>query len=90
MLQATAMRMLQEETVPIQVPQEEAMLKMVMMTQLHPMEVMRIQIMTQSQPMQQIHRHLRPITRSRYIAWTLLMVHSQHFSGGPCRESASQ
>jgi hypothetical protein len=27
--------------------------------------------------------------RSKYIIWTLLKVHSQHFSGGPCRESAS-
>jgi hypothetical protein len=34
-------------------------------------------------------RHLSPITRSRYIGWTLLKVNSQHFSGGPCRESAS-
>jgi hypothetical protein len=68
--------MLQEETVPIQVPQKEAMLKMVMMTQLHPMVVMRIQIMIQSQPMQQTNRHQSPITRSRYIAWTLLKVHS--------------
>jgi hypothetical protein len=41
---ATAMRMLQEETVPIQVPQEETMLKMVMMTQLHPIVVTRIQM----------------------------------------------
>jgi hypothetical protein len=36
--------MLQEETVPIQVPQEETMLKMVMMTQLHPIVVTRIQM----------------------------------------------
>jgi hypothetical protein len=36
MLQVIAMRMLQEETEPIQVPQEEMMQKMVMMTQLHP------------------------------------------------------
>jgi hypothetical protein len=81
--------MLQEETVPIQVPQEETMLKMVMMTQLHPMVVTRIQMMIQSQPMQQTNRHQSPIMRSKYIAWTLLKVHSQHFSGGPCRELAS-
>jgi hypothetical protein len=43
--------------------------------------------MIQSQLLQQVHRHLSPTTRSRYIAWTLLKVHSQHFSGGPCRES---
>jgi hypothetical protein len=88
-LQVTAMRTLQEETVPIQVPQEETMLKMVMMTQLHLMVVTWIQMMIQSQPMQQTHSHQSPITRSRYITWTLPKVHSQHFSGGPCRESAS-
>jgi hypothetical protein len=44
--------MLQEETVPIQVPQAETMLKMVMMTQLHLMVEMRTQMMIQSQPMQ--------------------------------------
>jgi hypothetical protein len=41
MPQATIMRMLQEETLPIQVLQEETMLKMVKMTQLHPMVVTR-------------------------------------------------
>jgi hypothetical protein len=39
------MRMLQEETVPIQVPQVETILKMVMMTQLHPMVLTRTQMM---------------------------------------------
>jgi hypothetical protein len=34
--------------VPIQVPPEETMLKMVMMTQLHPMVVTRTQMMIQS------------------------------------------
>jgi hypothetical protein len=52
-LQAIAMRMLQEEMVSIQVPQEEMMQKMVMMIQLHPMVVTRIQMMIQSQPTQQ-------------------------------------
>jgi hypothetical protein len=39
------MRTLQEETVPIEVPQEETILKMVMITQLHPMVVTRTQRM---------------------------------------------
>jgi hypothetical protein len=76
----------QEEMVPIQVPQKETMLKMVMMTQLHPMVVT---MMIQSQPIRQMNRDQSPITRSRYIVWTLLKVHYQYLSGGPCRESAS-
>jgi hypothetical protein len=40
----------------------------VMMNQLHLMVVMRTQTMIQSQPMQQVHHHLSPTTRSRYIA----------------------
>jgi hypothetical protein len=46
--QGAAMRMLQEVTVPIQVPQVETMMKMVMMTQTHPMVMMRTQMMIQS------------------------------------------
>jgi hypothetical protein len=41
----------QEETAPIQAPQEAIMQKMVVMTQLHQMVVMMIQMMTQSQPL---------------------------------------
>jgi hypothetical protein len=48
MPQVTAMKMLQEETVLIQVPQAETMMKMVMMTQTHPMVMMRTQMMIQS------------------------------------------
>jgi hypothetical protein len=62
------MRMQQEETVLIQKPQAEMMMKMVMMTQPHPMVVMRTQMMIQSQSLQQVHRHLSPTTRCRYIA----------------------
>jgi hypothetical protein len=47
------------------------------------------QMMIQSQPTQQTNHHQSPIMRNKYITWTLLKVHSQHFSGGPCRESAS-
>jgi hypothetical protein len=65
------------------------MQKMVMMTQLHSIVVTRTQMMIQSQPTQQTNRHQNPIMRSKYITWTLLKVHSQHFSGGPCRELAS-
>jgi hypothetical protein len=50
------------------VPQEEAMLKMVMVTQLHSMVVTRIQMMIQSQPVQQTNRHQSPIMRSKYTA----------------------
>jgi hypothetical protein len=79
--------MLQEKTVLIQVPQEEAMQKIVMMIQLQLMVVTRTQRTIQSQPTQQTNCHESPM-RSKHIAWTLLKVRSQHFSGGPCRESA--
>jgi hypothetical protein len=81
-------RSLQDETVLIQVPREEMMQKVVVRTQLHEMVVMMTQMMIQSQPPQQRNRHQSPIMRSNYITWTLLKVHSQHFYGGPCRESA--
>jgi hypothetical protein len=64
---------------PIQVPQGETRMRMVTMTQM----------MIQSQPSPQAHHHLNATMRSRYIAWTLLKVHSPRFSGGPCRELAS-
>jgi hypothetical protein len=70
--------------------QEETMPKMVMMTQLHPIVVTRIQMMIQSQPTQLTNRHKSPIMRSKYIAWTLLKIHSLHFSGGTSLEGHAE
>jgi hypothetical protein len=50
------MRTLQEETVPIKLPQAEMRMTMVMMTRVHPMVVMMTQMMIQSQPLSVFNR----------------------------------